>query len=51
MPIVISRSGAVIPEEPVLTQEQIDKLWESIIKNWAQKHPAELKNLKETEVA
>ena len=47
MPIVISRSGAVIPAEPVLTQEQKDKLWESIIKNWAQRHPDALKNLQE----
>lgn len=47
MPIIIPREGAIPPAPQVLTQEQKDKIWENIIKNWAQKHPEALKNLQE----
>lgn len=47
MPIVIPREGAVVPAPDALTQEQKDKIWANIIKNWAQKHPEALKNLQE----
>ena len=47
MPIVIPREGAVPPAPDVLSQEQKDKIWANIIKNWAEKHPEALKNLRE----
>lgn len=47
MPIVIPREGPIPPAPAALTQEQKDKIWENIIKNWAQKNPEALKNLVE----
>lgn len=47
MPIVIPREGTIPAEPAPLTQEQKDKIWEAIIRNWAQKHPDALKNLQE----
>ena len=48
MPIIIPREGVIPPPAaPPLTQEQKDKIWEAIIKNWAQAHPEAIKNLVE----
>lgn len=38
MPIVITRTGELV-SAPVLTPEQKNKLWETIVRNWAQAHP------------
>lgn len=45
MPIIIPRDGQLSPPNPPLTQEQKEKIWENIIKNWAQNHPEELKKI------
>lgn len=47
MPIVIPRDGPVIIDPNIITQEQRDKLWEQIVKNWAARHPEAFKNNKE----
>ena len=39
MPIIIPREGSLPPAPDMLTQAQRDMLWESIVKNWAGKHP------------
>lgn len=36
--IVISRDGSVV-RMPQLSQEQINALWEQIVRNYAQRHP------------
>lgn len=47
MPIVIPREGSIPAGPSPLTQEQRDKLWEQYIRNWAQRHPDALRELKE----
>ena len=42
MPIVISRHTGQILSCPDYTQEDYDRAWEAIAKNWARKHPEEL---------
>jgi len=42
MPIVISRSGTVL-SAPEISQEQSNKMWETLVRNWAKKHPEALK--------
>ncbi len=46
MPIVISRKTGEIISKPNYTQEQIDTLWEIVLRNWIKLHPEELLNLK-----
>lgn len=36
--IVISRDGSLV-RMPQLSQEQINALWEQIVRNYAQRHP------------
>ena len=36
--IVISRDGSLV-RMPELSQEQINALWEQIVRNYAQRHP------------
>lgn len=36
--IVISRDGSLV-SMPQLSQEQINALWEQIVRNYAQRHP------------
>lgn len=42
MPIVISRKGTIL-QATAPTQEQQDKAWEALVRNWARKHPDLLK--------
>lgn len=42
MPIVVSRHTGQILSCPEYTQEDYDRAWEAIAKNWAKKHPEEL---------
>ena len=44
-PIVISRETGKIISAPVITQEQRNKLWEHIVRGYAQKHPENYRNL------
>lgn len=39
MPIVISRATGEILSAPEITQDQRDKLWGTIVKNYVKKHP------------
>ncbi len=39
MPIVISRATGEILSAPEITQSQQDKLWGTIVRNYAKKHP------------
>ena len=45
MPIVIPRQGDATIQAPMLSQEQSDKIWEAIIRAWANKHREELAEL------
>ena len=36
--IVISRDGSLV-RMPQLSQEQVNALWEQIVRNYAQRHP------------
>ena len=42
MPIVISRHTGQMLSCPDYTQEDYDRAWDAIAKNWARKHPEEL---------
>ena len=39
MPIVISRATGEVVATPKYSQEQKDKAWEAIVRNYVQKHP------------
>lgn len=39
MPIVIPREGPVIIDPKAVPQEYRDRLWEQVVKNWAERHP------------
>ena len=39
MPIVISRAAGEVQSAPEISQDQRDKLWGAIVKNYAKKHP------------
>lgn len=39
MPIVISRGTGELLSHPEITQAQQDKLWDTIVRNYAKKHP------------
>lgn len=41
--IVISRDGSLV-RMPQLSQEQINALWEQIVRNYAQRHPEILRD-------
>lgn len=47
MPIVIPREGPICIGPNAITQEQRDKMWAQIVKNWAGKHPEAFINNKE----
>lgn len=47
MPIVIPRQGDIPVQATTLSQEQSDKIWEAIIRAWANKHREELAELLE----
>lgn len=47
MPIVAPREGPLTIPPDAITQEQRDRLWAQLIKNWAGKHPEAFVNHKE----
>jgi len=48
MPIIIAREGPVEPKITTpLTKQQTQEIWESIVRNWCDKHPDRLRELME----
>lgn len=45
MPIVISRETGEIIRAPVYTQEQKDRVWEYVVRSWAEANKAQLQAL------
>lgn len=39
MPIVISRATGEVLSAPDIPQDQRDKLWSAVVKNYVKKHP------------
>lgn len=42
MPIVVSRATGEIISKPNYTQEQINELFEMMVRNWIKMHPEDL---------